>query len=136
MLGLDWYEFGWGKSFHFSHWLRNETFDEATARHEHRIVDSIRIAPGDKILDVGSGVGGPARAIAAYSGAHVTGITINEYQIGRSRELTKEAGLDQQISFVQVTKRCYHSCLIQLSNRVLAHHKFTCLGRLHENGGI
>ena len=31
---------------------------------------------GDRILDIGSGVGGPARWIAAHSKAHVTGIDL------------------------------------------------------------
>lgn len=33
------------------------------------------------VLDVGCGVGGPAREIAKFTGAHITGITINEYQV-------------------------------------------------------
>ena len=37
---------------------------------------------GQKVLDVGCGVGGPARNIARFSGADITGITINDYQVG------------------------------------------------------
>jgi hypothetical protein len=35
-------------------------------------------------LQVGCGVGGPMRTIASTSGAHVTGITINDYQVERA----------------------------------------------------
>ena len=41
---------------------------------------SLLLKPGMKCLDVGCGIGGPMRTIAAASGAHVTGITINDYQ--------------------------------------------------------
>lgn len=37
-----------------------------------------------KGLDVGCGVGGPMRTIASTSGAHITGITINDYQVKRA----------------------------------------------------
>jgi sterol 24-C-methyltransferase len=36
-----------------------------------------------KVLDVGCGVGGPARNIARFSRADVTGVTINDYQVKR-----------------------------------------------------
>ena len=36
-----------------------------------------------KGLDVGCGVGGPMRTIASTSGAEITGITINDYQVKR-----------------------------------------------------
>ena len=38
-----------------------------------------------KCLDCGCGVGGPLRTIASVSGAHITGITINEYQVSRAK---------------------------------------------------
>jgi sterol 24-C-methyltransferase len=34
-----------------------------------------------KVLDVGCGVGGPARNIARFSGAHVTGLNNNDFQV-------------------------------------------------------
>jgi cyclopropane fatty-acyl-phospholipid synthase-like methyltransferase len=35
-------------------------------------------------LQVGTGVGSPGRTIAALTGAHVTGVTINAYQVKRA----------------------------------------------------
>jgi|TARA_B110000977_G_scaffold38728_1_gene52019 24-methylenesterol C-methyltransferase len=46
-----------------------------------------------KVLDIGCGVGGPMRNIVKATGGHVTGITINEYQVGRCLKLNKEAGV-------------------------------------------
>ncbi|KAG2254434.1 hypothetical protein Bca52824_084570 [Brassica carinata] len=58
---------------------------DATRIHEEMAVDLIKVKPGQKILDAGCGVGGPMRAIAAHSKAHVTGITINDYQVKRAK---------------------------------------------------
>lgn len=51
------------------------------------------VLTGDKILDCGCGVGGPMRTIAAVSGAHVVGITINEYQVSRATHHNQRQGL-------------------------------------------
>ncbi|KAK1321119.1 24-methylenesterol C-methyltransferase 2 [Acorus calamus] len=93
-LVTDIYEWGWGQSFHFSPSIPGKSHAAATRLHEEFAVDLLRVGPGDKILDVGCGVGGPMRAIAARSGSNVVGITINEYQVGRARTHNKKAGLD------------------------------------------
>ncbi|KAK6939292.1 Sterol methyltransferase C-terminal [Dillenia turbinata] len=93
-LVTDIYEWGWGQSFHFSPSIPGKSHRDATRLHEEMAVDLIDVKPGDKILDVGCGVGGPMRAIAAHSRARVVGITINEYQVNRARLHNKKAGLD------------------------------------------
>lgn len=80
-LVTDIYEWGWGQSFHFSPSVPGKSDRDATRLHEEMAVDLLGVKPGDKILDAGCGVGGPMRAIAAHSGCHVVGITINEYQV-------------------------------------------------------
>jgi len=57
------------------------------------IAETIGLKPGMRALDIGCGVGGPMRNIVKATGAHVTGITINEYQVGRCLKLNKEAGV-------------------------------------------
>ncbi|KAE8696777.1 24-methylenesterol C-methyltransferase 2 [Hibiscus syriacus] len=71
-------EWGWGQSFHFSPSICGKSHRDATRLHEEMAVDLIEVKPVDRILDVGCGVGGPMRAIAAHSRANVVGITINE----------------------------------------------------------
>jgi len=100
-LATDFYEYGWGTSFHFAHTLENESHDDSILRHEHRLSDSLGITRGSQVLDVGCGVGGPARAIANYSGAFVTGITINQYQVDRAKMHTEKAGLTKLVTVVQ-----------------------------------
>jgi sterol 24-C-methyltransferase len=45
-----------------------------------------------RVLDVGCGVGGPARNIARLTGADITGITICDYQVARANAKAKAAG--------------------------------------------
>jgi len=65
------------------------------------IAKAVGLGPGSKAIDLGCGVGGPMRTIAKATGCHVTGITINEYQVKRAREHNKRAGLEPQCSVVQ-----------------------------------
>ena len=83
-LVTDIYEWGWGQSFHFSPLLPGKTPAASEAAHEGRLAALLRLQPGMKCLDVGCGVGGPMRTIASTSGANVTGITINDYQVQRA----------------------------------------------------
>ncbi len=54
-----------------------------------------------KVLDVGCGVGGPAREIATFTGCHVVGLNNNGYQIERAIAYTQKDGLSDQVSFVK-----------------------------------
>ncbi|CAN1127456.1 24-methylenesterol C-methyltransferase 2 [Linum perenne] len=99
-LVTDIYEWGWGQSFHFSPPVPGKSDSEASKLHEIMIVDLIKAKQGDRILDVGCGIGGPMRTIAATSGANVVGITINDYQVKRARMHNKKAGLDKQCDVV------------------------------------
>ncbi|XP_039052801.1 24-methylenesterol C-methyltransferase 2-like [Hibiscus syriacus] len=81
----DIYEWRWGQSFHFSHSIRGKSHRDATRLHKEMVVDLIEVKLGDRILDIGCGVGGSMRAIATHSQANVVGITINEYQVNRAR---------------------------------------------------
>jgi len=51
------------------------------------------------VLDVGSGVGGPARFLAAAYGCRVTGIDLSEPFVDAARYLTERTGLSGQVSF-------------------------------------
>ncbi|KAI8476628.1 MAG: cycloartenol-C-24-methyltransferase-like protein [Monoraphidium minutum] len=82
-LATSFYEYGWGTSFHFAHRWHNEAHGESLKRHEHYLALRLGLKPGDKVLDVGCGVGGPLREIALFSGAAITGLNNNGYQVSR-----------------------------------------------------
>ena len=42
-----------------------------------------------RVLDVGCGIGGPMRNICKFTGADVTGLTLNQYQVNRGNELCR-----------------------------------------------
>jgi ubiquinone/menaquinone biosynthesis C-methylase UbiE len=51
------------------------------------------------VLDVGSGVGGPARLLAATYGCQVTGVDLSEPFVDAARYLAERTGLSGQVSF-------------------------------------
>ncbi|MEW5298705.1 MAG: hypothetical protein WDW38_000551 [Sanguina aurantia] len=100
-LVTDMYEWGWGQSFHFSPKLPGKDLRSSEAAHEARIAATLNLAPGMKCLDCGCGVGGPMRTIASTSGAHVTGITINEYQVSRAKHHNKQQNVSDLTNVVR-----------------------------------
>ncbi len=99
-LVTDFYEFGWGRSFHFAPRVPGESFAASLARHEHYIAHMLGLGPGMVAADLGSGVGGPMVEIARFSGARIVGINSNEYQIERARKLSEGAGLSHLTNFL------------------------------------
>ena len=97
----DLFEYGWAQSFHFSRFYKGEAFAASLARHEHYLSAQMRLRPGMRVLDVGCGVGGPAREIARFSDANIVGVNINEFQLDRARRYAKDAGLENQVQFVK-----------------------------------
>jgi sarcosine/dimethylglycine N-methyltransferase len=57
------------------------------------------ITPGMSVLDVGSGIGGPARFLAATCGCRVTGVDLSEPFVDAARYLTERTGQSRQVSF-------------------------------------
>ena len=100
-LVTDFFEFGWGKSFHFAPQSRSETMEEALLKHELKIAEVLQLRPGMRVLDVGCGVGGPMKNIAQKSGANITGLNINAYQIEKAKAYIAQHGLASLCSFVQ-----------------------------------
>lgn len=100
-LATDLYEYGWGASFHFCRFAYGEGFYQAIARHEHYLAHMMGLRDGMKVLDVGCGVGGPAREIAKFSGANIVGLNNNDYQIERAQRYAAKEGLTHQLAFTK-----------------------------------
>jgi hypothetical protein len=100
-LATDLYEYGWGASFHFCRFAYGESFRQAIARHEHYLAHVMNIKEGMTVLDVGCGVGGPAREIAKFTGCKIVGLNNNDYQIERATRYAAKEGLSNQLSFTK-----------------------------------
>jgi SAM-dependent methyltransferase len=55
------------------------------------------IADGEKVLDVGCGMGGPARVLAHQFGAEMTGVDLTQEFVDVGRELTDATGLSDKV---------------------------------------
>ncbi|RHZ55442.1 hypothetical protein Glove_415g12 [Diversispora epigaea] len=91
----------WGESFHFARAYKGDTFEQSIKRHEQYLALKLSLNEKQKILDVGCGVGGPLREIVRMSGAHVTGINNNSYQVERCKIFSKKLGLEDKTDFVK-----------------------------------
>ena len=71
------------------------------ARHEHYLALKMGLKPNQRVLDVGCGVGGPAREIARFSDANIVGFNNNDFQLQRANAKTRKAGLSHKVSFAK-----------------------------------
>lgn len=63
------------------------------------IAKLVGITAGMSVLDVGCGVGGPARFLAATYGCRVVGVDLSEPFVDAARYLTDRTGQSSQVSF-------------------------------------
>jgi MPBQ/MSBQ methyltransferase len=88
----------WGDHVHLGHYgepPRRRDFRAAKESFVHELVSWSglhRLPRGSRVLDVGCGIGGSARILAAHYGFDLLGISISPAQISRARALTP-AGL-------------------------------------------
>ncbi|MFW6027660.1 MAG: class I SAM-dependent methyltransferase, partial [bacterium] len=76
--------------------LSLEDAQEAKKRH---LAAKLLLEPGQKVLDIGSGWGGLALALAQWGAGHVTGATLSREQLDRARERAGKAGLGGRVDF-------------------------------------
>src|SRR5215475_8902905 len=90
--------------------LANLTHDDLAALDEFHIggreatqelATQMDLRPGLHLLDVGSGIGGPARYFAAEHGCKITGIDLTEEFVSVAKSLTHRTGLDHAVEFRQ-----------------------------------
>ena len=59
------------------------------------------ITSGTEVLDIGSGIGGPARLFAHHFGATVVGVDVTPEFVRTATSLTARAGLSHSVAFVE-----------------------------------
>ena len=68
---------------------------EATAA----LLSRLDIKPGMDVLDIGCGIGGPARTIALGTGARVTGVDLTPAFVEAATALSRMAGMSDRVVF-------------------------------------
>ncbi len=63
-------------------------------------IEKLEINEKTKILDIGSGIGGPARYIANKTGAEITAIELQSDQNNLAKDLTKKCGLSNKVNHI------------------------------------
>jgi ubiquinone/menaquinone biosynthesis C-methylase UbiE len=69
-------------------------------RATRKLAELAKIKAGMKILDIGCGVGGPARILAAEFGCKVIGIDLTESYVQTANKLTERVALSDSVSFI------------------------------------
>ena len=86
---------------------REGRWHEGAVRHTIEAASLCSLRPGDTVLDVGCGVGGPARTLVDHFGVKVLAVNISEVQLRTCAELNAtEQRWKQNISLFQ------HDCLL------------------------
>jgi ubiquinone/menaquinone biosynthesis C-methylase UbiE len=63
------------------------------------LASRISLSPDDHVLDVGSGVGGPAMRLAQHNGCKVTGLELVATSVEFATARVAEAGMEELVSF-------------------------------------
>lgn len=77
----------------------DESLEKAQLNKMRRLLSSLDIEPGMKILEVGSGWGYLARMAAEEFGAKVTSVTLSQEQLKYAQKHVEKAGLSHMIEF-------------------------------------
>jgi SAM-dependent methyltransferase len=88
-------ERAYGSSWHFCPPdFPGQSRDDAIHSLHRRMAGMIHLAPGRVALDVGCGVGGAMRDVAAYTGGRVVGISIGPNEVDRNNAISRERGVE------------------------------------------
>lgn len=74
------------------HYFGTDAVDEA--------IDYAKVNHDSRVLDVGSGLGGPARYLADKTGCHVTAVELQSDMHAVAQSLTQRCGLDKNVEHV------------------------------------
>lgn len=92
----------WDDNFHFGYWLDDSDDSSiaiATDRFTDLMISKLPVGPGDRVLDLGCGIGKPAIQLVKATGASVLGISINQDQVDLGTARAASEGVSDRASF-------------------------------------
>ena len=81
--------------------MENSTLKEASEAKYDRICRKLQLAPGDRVVEIGTGWGGFAMHAARNYGVHVTTTTISDEQYQFAQNRIKSSGLEDRITLLK-----------------------------------
>lgn len=76
----------------------DDTLEDASTRKLERICEQLQLAPGMRVVEIGTGWGGFALHAATRHGVHVTTTTISREQHALAVQRVQEAGLEDRVT--------------------------------------
>jgi tocopherol O-methyltransferase len=89
----------WGEHIHHGYWRGDESAAVAQENLIKELATRARISEGDRVLDVGCGLGGSSMFLAREYGAMVRGITLSPKQVSVARDQARRRGLLGRVNF-------------------------------------
>ena len=83
----------WGEHIHHGYWHGEEPAAEAQENLIKELAHRARIGEGDRVLDIGCGIGGSAMYLARECGVMVKGISLSAKQVSAARDQARQRGL-------------------------------------------
>jgi tocopherol O-methyltransferase len=111
-LTTPFYRLFWGPHIHHGLWEANETPREAQQRLTERLATLAGVSEGDRMVDVGCGMGASSIHLAKTRKCHSLGITISRLQRNWATLAARRHGVSRQVEF-----RCADAEQIELPSR-------------------
>jgi cyclopropane fatty-acyl-phospholipid synthase-like methyltransferase len=92
----------WGPNLHYGYWEGDDDhspIEEATHRLTDLMINGLDPRPGERVLDIGCGIGNPALRLVQARDVHVVGITVSHVQVTQAQERAAAAGLADRTAF-------------------------------------
>ncbi len=93
------YHLLWGPHLHHGYWEDNEAPSEAQVKLIERLAGRLEIAAGQRVLDIGSGLGGSSCWLARNFHCSVLGLTLSPVQVDAARRRAVDEGVDDLVQF-------------------------------------
>ena len=94
------YRLLWGRHIHHGLWTGNESPTVAAQQLTEQLVREAGITAGQRVVDIGCGMGGSSIHLAGKVGCQVTGVTISSFQKRWATVAARFAGVSDRAAFL------------------------------------